>query len=323
MRRPTQTLVLFVGLTLAGCGAQGSPAASAPATSPSAVAASPTPGGSRVADLVVGGDRPVTVHVPTSYDPSRAAPLLILLHGYGSSGEEQDEYMQLGPAVAAHGVLYAHPDGTKDSDGNRFWSATDACCDFGRTGVNDVAYLTGVISEIQSKLNVDPKRIDVLGHSNGGFMAYRMACADANQVAAIVSLAGASFANPADCAPSAPVSIAHIHGTRDDTVKFAGGTLDVGAQPMSSYPGAEASTKAWATYDGCTGDPSELPDKVDIDAALTAGSSPAETSITEWAGCKSGAIVQLWTIPNGDHVPSIPATFADTALSFLLDHPKP
>jgi polyhydroxybutyrate depolymerase len=323
MRRPTLTLVLFVALTMAGCGGQASPAASSPVSSPSIVAASPTPVGSRVADLVVGGDRPVTVHVPASYDPSRPAPLLILLHGYGSSGDEQDAYMHLGPAAEAHGVVYAHPDGTKDSEGNRFWSATDACCDFGRTGVNDVAYLTSVIKDIQAKLNIDAKRIDLLGHSNGGFMAYRMACADADQVAAIVSLAGASFANPADCAPSVPVSIAHIHGTADDTIKFEGGTIDVGSRPMSNYPGAEATTKAWATYDGCPGDPSDLPTKVDIDSALAAGSDPAETSIAEWADCKSGASVQLWTIAGGSHVPTISSTFAETALTFLLDHPKP
>jgi polyhydroxybutyrate depolymerase len=323
MRRSTVTVVLVVALTAAGCAGQGSQAASSPASSPSVPATSPTPAGSPVADLVVGADRPVTVHVPSSYDPSRPAPLLILLHGYGSSGEEQEQYMQLGAAAEAHGVLYAHPDGTKDSEGNRFWSATDACCDFGRTGVNDVAYLTSVIKDIQAKLNVDAKRIDLLGHSNGGFMAYRMACADADQIAAIVSLAGASFANPADCAPSVPVSIAELHGTADDTVKFEGGTLDVGSRPMSNYPGAEASTKAWATYDGCTGDPSDLPTMVDIDSDLAAGSDPAETSIAAWANCKSGASVQLWKIAGGSHVPAISPTFAETALAFLLDHPKP
>ena len=40
------------------------------------------------------------------------------------------------------------PDGTLDGDGNRFWNATDACCDFEGRGVDDVAYLTAVIADI-------------------------------------------------------------------------------------------------------------------------------------------------------------------------------
>ena len=47
-----------------------------------------------------------------------------------------------------------------------------------------------------------------------------MACAHADQVAAIVSLAAATFVKPADCAPSAPVAVLEIHGTADDTIVF-------------------------------------------------------------------------------------------------------
>ena len=36
-----------------------------------------------------------------------------------------------------------------------------------------------------------------------------------------------------------------------------------------------------------------------------------------------GAAVQLWTIPNGGHVPVISSSFAESVLDFLVDHPKP
>ena len=42
--------------------------------------------------IVVGGDRPVRVRVPRSYDKTRLAPLLIVLHGYGSSGSNYETY---------------------------------------------------------------------------------------------------------------------------------------------------------------------------------------------------------------------------------------
>jgi polyhydroxybutyrate depolymerase len=200
--RPRLILVV-VALVVGACSG---PAGSSPATSPASSGAGqpspssePSPAASKAA-VVVGGDRPVTVHVPASYDAAKPAPLLVVLHGYGSSGSEHESYFHLEDAAQERGFLTAYPDGTKDADGNRFWSATDACCDFDRTGVNDVAYLAGVITEIQSKLAVDPKRIYLVGHSNGGFMSYRMACVHADVIAAIASLAGATFANPADCA---------------------------------------------------------------------------------------------------------------------------
>ena len=184
---------------------------------------SPTPPTSR--DFTVGGDRPVTVHVPPAYASDTPAPLLILLHGYGASGAEQESYWRLGPVAAEAGMLYAYPDGSPDVDGARFWNGTDACCDFHGSGVDDSGYLAGLVSQIKAKANVDPRRVYFVGHSNGAFMSYRVACDHADEVAAIVSLAGATFGTPAKCAPSSPVAVLEIHGTADDTVLFGGGNL--------------------------------------------------------------------------------------------------
>ena len=108
--------------------------------------------------------------------------------------------MQLTAAASSAGFLMIAPAGTADSSGSHFWNATDACCNFENSQVDDVAYLDGLITEISAAYNVDPKRIYVVGHSNGGFMAYRMACAKADRIAAVVSVAGATFATPASCA---------------------------------------------------------------------------------------------------------------------------
>jgi polyhydroxybutyrate depolymerase len=303
----------------------GGPAASPTASSPPAAEPSASLAASRPPDVVIGGDRPVAVHVPASYDPARPAPLLILLHGYGSSGRDHDAYFHLGAAAEQRGFLYAYPDGTTDSTGNRFWSATDACCDFDRTGVNDVVYLDNLITAIQASFAVDPKRIDLIGHSNGGFMSYRLACAHGDRIAALVSLAGATFANPADCAPIAPVAVLQIHGTADDVIEFKGGTIEgIGSgRLMSSYPGPETTVTTWATYDGCGATPSVLDEHVDVDADLSDAGSPAEASVTRWTGCKPGGAVELWTMPGGGHDPTISASFPDAALDFLQAHPKP
>ena len=317
MRLRLLAFTTIVSLIAGACAGGASPSVPSPTTaspSPSKPAETATP----QAELVVGGDRPVTVHVPASYDASRPAPLVILLHGYTSSGQGTEDYFHLAPAADARGYVYAYPDGTIDSSGNRFWNATDACCNFDKSDVDDVAYLAGVIAEIQAKLAIDPKRIALVGHSNGGFMTYRFACDQAGLVAAIVSLAGATFADPAECAPSEPVSVAQIHGTADAVIRYEGASLING-----TYPGAEKTAELWATYDGCGEGPSPLSAKVDVDAILTDGADPAETSVEEWSGCKSGAAVQLWTIPNGGHSPEISVSFADSVMDFLVGHPKP
>ena len=178
-----------------------------------------------------------------------------------------------------------------------------------------------LIAEIQAELTIDPKRIALAGHSNGGFMSYRMACEQADVVAAIVSLAGVTFADPADCAPSEPVSVVQIHGTFDDVVRYEGGGPFT--DTAGPHPGRRKDGRDWSTYDRCREKSSTLSAKVDVDANRKDGADPAETSVEEWSGCESGATVQLWTIPRGRHDPALSPTFADSIMDFLVDHPKP
>src|SRR5580700_7872847 len=136
-----------------------------------------------------GGSRPVTLHVPATYSCATAAPLVIMLHGYGSTGASEEAYLNITDESDKRGFLYAHPDGTKDTLGIEFWNATNACCnDFGST-VDDSSYLDGLVHEIEGAYDVDEKRVYFVGHSNGGFMSYRMACDHAGDIAAIASLA--------------------------------------------------------------------------------------------------------------------------------------
>jgi polyhydroxybutyrate depolymerase len=318
-------LAFVTVVSVSGACASSSPSAEAPSSPPPASSVSPSGVASPAADLVVGGDRPVTVHIPGSYDPREPAPLLILLHGYSGTGPGDATEFKLAPAAEAGGFIAAYPDGTVDSQGNRFWNATDAACDFDRSGADDVGYLTDLIAEIEAQLAIDPKRIYVFGHSCGGFMAYRLACEKADVVAAIVSVAGATYADPAACAPNVPVSVAQIHGTADDIVLFEGGDLSDWdpSGPPRPYPGAKTTAETWAAANGCAEAPTTLDARIDVDAGLRSGTDQAETSVQEWTGCTSGATVQLWTIPDGGHMPTVSPSFAETVLGFMLDHPKP
>lgn len=263
----------------------------------------------------------MTVHIPASYGPSHPVPLLILLHGYSGDGASIDDYFGMAAAAEQHGFVYATPEGTRDGDGNRFWNATDACCDFDHRDVDDVAYLAGVVEEIQQALTIDPKRIAFAGHSNGGFMSHRMACDRPDLVSAIVSLAGVTYLDPADCKAGEPVSVVQAHGTDDDVILYdGGGPVTPSMQP---FPGAETTARTWAANDGCDATPATAPERLDLDAILKDGDDPAETTVTTWAGCDAGSSVELWSIEGANHEPRLTPAFAAGLLDFVVDHPKP
>ncbi len=259
-------------------------------------------------------DRPIEVIVPTSYKKGTPAPLLVLLHGYGTTGAVQSAYLRLKPATEAKGMLYVYPDGTKNAIGKRFWNATDACCAGPNSKVDDSAYLSAVIANVKARYDVDPKRVYVVGHSNGGFMSFRMACDHADVVAAIVSIEAATFADPAKCTPLEPVATLQIHGTADLTIWYKGGD-NTGA----AYPSAMTTLKTWATYNGCD----LTPDTPAPAPRSVVQGLPLATVTTFSAGCDQAGHSELWTQPQGTHIPLWSKTFADQIVQFLLDHPKP
>ena len=259
-------------------------------------------------------DRPYGLKVPAGYDGGHPVPLVVLLHGYTSNGATQAHYFGLMAEADKAGFLLAYPDGTRDRLGNRFWNATDACCDFFRSGVDDVAYIDAVIDEIAARYPVDPARIFVVGHSNGAFMAHRYACDRSNRVAAIVALAGMTWKDQGQCRASSPVSVLHVHGRDDSTVRYDGGTMPNGA----TYPGAVETVGDWAKLDGCSGQLAATGRRFDLDRTV-AGDETVEEA---YSGCPAGSAIQLWTIEHGSHVPAFNDRWAAEIWSFMATHPK-
>ncbi|HEY3339740.1 MAG TPA: alpha/beta fold hydrolase, partial [Propionicimonas sp.] len=207
---------------LAGCGA-GVDQASTPLPPPPS-------GGSPVMETIEVGGRPVSVYVPASR-PSSAAALVVALHGYGGDAAGAVDFFGLRPLADRRGFVVAAPQGTVDRDGKAFWNASRACCNFWDAAVDDTGHLSRVIATVVAQQAIDPDRVYVIGHSNGGFMAHRFACAHPGQVAAIASLAGALDV-VGECTPTAPVSVLQVHGDADGTILFDGGAID--GEPYTS-----------------------------------------------------------------------------------------
>jgi len=265
-------------------------------------------GTTRTVDL---DGRPFQLHVPGSYDPAtKAALVVVLLHGYQASAAMQENYFKLTAESERRGFLYAMPDGTKDRQGKRFWNATEACCDFSRSGVDDSAYLHRLLDMVKSSYSVDPRRIYLVGHSNGGFMAYQMACEHATQITAIVSLAGAAANDAPPCAPARPVSILQIHGTADRTILFEGG-----ANAGRPYPSVATTLALWRRHNGCGDQADTSAAPMDLDSHLPG----LETTVTTYrAGCRDATRVELWSIKNGGHIPALTSDFASAIINFLF-----
>ena len=261
------------------------------------------------------GRGPVDVYVPSSYDPAKRTPLLLLLHAILFDGDIQEAYFRLGPEAEARGMIYAYPDGTVDSVGTRYWNATEACCDFFDLNVDDPGYVLDLIDAIERELNVDPRRVWLAGHSNGGFLANRLVCDAGERFAGLASLAGPSWKNGADCPSYEPISILHVHGTLDPVVLYGGGQW-VGMP--APYPGAEETTQWWATRNGC--DPV---DKSAPDINLSSGVFGNETEVWRWLNGDLSTSVELWRVRFAQHSPIFNSSFAPRLMDFLEARPKP
>ena len=270
--------------------------------------------GRAAAETVSFAGRPSNLVVPSGYDPNTPAPLIVLLHGYSANGAGQDLYMGFSPLANEFGFLFINPNGLLDPLNNRFWNATDACCNFFANPTDDSAYIRGLIDTVRASYNIDERRIFITGHSNGGFMSYRMACDHAELVAAIASFAGATYDNPASCSPSEPVHVLQIHGTLDGTIEYAGGSINL------PFPGAVESVETWAQYDGCSTNADTSAPNLDLNPSLAG----AETTVARYTdGCQPGGSSELWTMVDGVHVPALDPDYARLVVEYLYAHPKP
>ena len=257
------------------------------------------------------GERPFNLFVPSTYSSSTPAALIIALHGFDQDGTKFEKYLDLTPIAETDDILYVHPDGTGDTHGVRFWNATPECCDFQSPKVDDDAYIMNIIDQVSAQYAVDPNRIYIIGHSNGGFMANRLACDHADRIAAVVNIAGGSFAKTSMCKPAAPISVLEIWGSKDVTYKGN----HIRGKPI---PGALKTYSNWGLINRCIGRSKAISQKLDLDSKIPG----EETTQNQYLECPSGTAIDFWRISGASHVPNLSKNFSKDIVDFLLAHPK-
>ena len=230
-------------------------------------------------------------------------PLVIVLHAYGGVADAAIGDFGLRDAAAKGGWIVLAPSGLVDSIGNQYWNATPTCCDRDHSGVGDVEYLRQIILAALIQYPVEPSQVFVIGGSNGGFMAYQLACHASDLVAAIVVSAATEANSEQACQPRYPVSVFHVHGKTDQAVKFYGGELSLLLERIAPYPSAEATVRRWAVRNGC---PTEDPY-----LGLTLGATRGE-----WLNCGLGTSVRFVWLDQGHDLVE-PRWLVDQILEFV------
>lgn len=223
--------------------------------------------------------RPCDITLSSKAAKAGRLPVVILMHGFTGDNREVRTIGQWEAALAERDFLLVTPGGLANS-----WNSGICCGIAQATGVDDVSYLSGLITRLTARADVDPSRIYLAGFSNGGMMTYRYLCADASRIAAAASVAGTRTAS---CFPSNPTSVLHVHGTVDETVPYRGGAGVVAAIMGVAFAPVETSMAEFAAGEQCPAQPVEATD----------GNRTTRT----WSGCANGATVELVTLTGWGH----------------------
>jgi len=303
--RLARSFTVFALTALAACSRPAEPSRPAPVAPGAASAPSPAAEVMPAADGGSDAGRPgaAGLVVPSAqrYDPPGAEPrpLLVVLHGLGASGKLAFDALGLrayGERTRTHVLA---PDGTFDTHGRRFWNAVPECCNFDARPIDDVARLTDLIDDAVATGSVDAQRIRLVGLSNGGFMAHRLACSLGDRLAAIVSIAGAGPLDASEpCRLKAPLAVLEIHGDADEVVRYGGGNL-FDRNDLPRHRSAPATLELWGKRLGCAGKPA-VAEQRDLLPSLPG----AETEVRSYGSCPGGSAA-LWTIHGGGHIPPL------------------
>jgi polyhydroxybutyrate depolymerase len=189
------------------------------------------------------------VYVPSSYDGSRAVPVVLFFHGGGGNARQGEDTVHLRATAERHGFILVEPEGYDGSGlGLRTWNAGACCSAAVRDGVDHVGAVRAILDSVASEWRIDSARVFATGHSNGGMMAYRLACELSDRITAIAPNSAALSdtdldANPpramfACTTPSRPVPVMHMHGDADTCMPVDGGVstgLETSTRPPLSY----------------------------------------------------------------------------------------
>jgi polyhydroxybutyrate depolymerase len=236
-----------------------------------------------------GRTRRYRLYVPASLGSGAAVPLLVALHGGLGTSSQFAANSGFDELAEANRFVVVYPDGIgnqPDGSGFQTWNGGFCCGPAVTQQVDDVAFVGLLITTLSGQWPIDPARVHVAGHSNGGILAYRLACELGGRIAAIGVQAGSNVVD--GCSPSSPVSVLHLHGAADTNMPINGGrgTGVSGA----TFPPARSAVDAMVRANGCA----------PTSAAVVAAANP-DVAATTWSSCPRGVTVRFVVVSGASH----------------------
>lgn len=240
---------------------------------------------SRTCRNLAGQTRCWFTYIPEE-DEQESVPLVLDLHGFTSCAAFNPTYTGWRELAADENFYVVWPQGTNNIFYSPIpcWNAGSCCC-ANFFNIPDSQLMNDIIERTieESDGRIDPKRVYIVGHSNGCFMSQRFAKDYPGVVAGVACHAGVMLLNhPSEDDPDwIPTTIVTVHGDEDETVSYPTTPTDLGA---------EDNIDLWAESNGCT------------KKTVTPDSGGEYTTHT-WTGCTGGVSTRLYQVIGGDHTP--------------------
>ena len=221
------------------------------------------------------------VYLPNNYTGTISFPLVIYLHAYGWTAQQEMNYTLLHQVADTSDFLVVYPNAIPNWNSgigdNPSWPTPN---------VDDVGFINALIDTLSNNYSIDLERIYACGYSNGGFMAYKLACQLGDRIAAIASVGGVmSTGTAANCKPQRTMPVLDIHGTADYWVPINGTTGWHSVDKTLSY---------WTNFNNCfMANTTVLPDL-----------NPADSCTVEkisYTNCQNNSKVIYYKVIRGGH----------------------
>ncbi len=244
---------------------------------------------------VNGFRRSYFVHVPPLRALATPRPVILALHGAFSTARSFERETGLSELADREGFLVIYPQGIGLFDLLRHWNSGHCCGKARKMNLDDVDFVLGAVDDVALQLPVDRSRIYVMGYSNGGMLAYRIAAERSDVVAAVAAISATVGGSPsADepewvvSRPARPVPVLAVHGRDDESVPYAGGST-VKSRGKNSTISVARSIGLWIDADGCESQP--------LVERMHGGRVERKT----WSACGADSEVTLYSLDGWGH----------------------
>jgi pimeloyl-ACP methyl ester carboxylesterase len=168
--------------------------------------------------------------VPSSYNAGTPAPLLIWLHGCG--GESGGDIYTVSPAASEEPQDWISLTLVgREEPGNECWTPSV-----------DETKVMQALTDIESHLNVDPRRVILGGYSSGGDLAYRTGFRHSSTFAGLLIENSSPFRDTEStqaeslAAATTKFHIVHLAHLQDDVYPIAGVRTETEAVKAAGFP---------------------------------------------------------------------------------------